>query len=51
MGPRGKRMPLRRFFAGFCFLRLCLRREAFAVHFQDMDVVGQAVQQRPRQAF
>ena len=38
-------------FCGFLFSSALLEAEAFAVHFQDMDVVGQAVQQRPRQAF
>ena len=55
MGPPGQPWPrcLRRsgVFWGFPPILALIETVALAVHFQDMDMVGQAIQQRSGQAF
>ncbi len=40
-----------RHFWGFALFSALVETIALAVHFEDMDMVGQAVQQRPGQTF
>ena len=53
MGPPGQPLHRRlsRYFWGFPPFLALVETIALAVHFQDMDMVGEAVQQSPGQAF